>query len=128
MNYSFNELFNTLRKRRVHYNVLGLNESSTEGDIKKAYRKLALRFHPDKNKHSQASAVMLMINETKERLEDTLRYNDAMREQERVRMAQNHIEISSGSSSSLSSDEFLEKKIDDSSNSGTSQMPTKPVT
>ena len=47
-----------------------------------AYRKVALQYHPDKNKHPQASDVMRMINETKEGLEYLLRYNDAMREQE----------------------------------------------
>ena len=31
--------------------VLGLNESSTEEDIKKAYRSMSLLFHPDKNIH-----------------------------------------------------------------------------
>ena len=50
--------------------------------MKKSHRKLALRYHPDKNKHLQASAVMRMINEAKEGLEDLFRYNDAMREQE----------------------------------------------
>ena len=33
----------------LHYHVLGLNESSTEDDMKKAYCYLARQFHPDKN-------------------------------------------------------------------------------
>ena len=63
----------------MHYNVLCLNEYSTEDYLKKAYRKLALRSHPEKNKHPQDSAVMRMINEAKEGLEDLLCYNDTMR-------------------------------------------------
>ena len=63
----------------LHYRVLGLNESSTEDDTKKSYQKLALRSHTDKNKHPQASAVMRMINEAKQGLEDVLRHNDATR-------------------------------------------------
>ena len=59
--------------------VLGLNESSTEEDMKKAYRSMSLRFHPDKNIHEDASKVMQMINEAKEGLEDTLRNNDEIR-------------------------------------------------
>ena len=50
--------------------------------MKKYYRKLALRSCPAKNNHPQASSVMRMINEAKEGLEDLLRYNGAMREQE----------------------------------------------
>ena len=33
----------------LHYLVLGLNKSSTGNDMKKSYRSLALRFHPEKN-------------------------------------------------------------------------------
>ena len=52
----------------MHYHVLGLNES-------KSYRKLALRYNPNKNKHSQDSDVMHMINKAKEGLEDLLHHN-----------------------------------------------------
>ena len=50
--------------------------------MKKAYFKLALQSHPDKNKHPQASDMMRMINQVKELLEDLLRYNDTVREED----------------------------------------------
>ena len=63
----------------MHYHVLFFNESSTEDDLKNTYRKLALRYHPDKNKHPPNSAGFCMINKAKEVLEEVLRHNDAMR-------------------------------------------------
>ena len=48
--------------------VPGLNESSTEADMKTAYCSMALRFHPDKNIDVDPSKMMGMISEAKEGL------------------------------------------------------------
>ncbi|KAF1788853.1 Tetratricopeptide repeat [Phytophthora cactorum] len=39
-------------QRRTHYDVLGIEKTATNDQIKKAYRKLALVYHPDKAKSS----------------------------------------------------------------------------
>ena len=59
--------------------VLGLNESSTEADMKTAYRSMALIFHPDKNIGLETSKMTVMTNEAKVGLKNTLRTNDAIR-------------------------------------------------
>ncbi len=41
--------------KRDYYDVLGVNKSSTADQIKSAYRKLAVKHHPDKNKGDKAA-------------------------------------------------------------------------
>ena len=48
------------------YKILGLDISASKEDAKKAYRKLAKRFHPDKNSESNASDFFRIIHKAHE--------------------------------------------------------------
>ncbi len=53
------------------YDILGISKKASLQEIKAAYRKLALKWHPDKNKDSQASDKFKKINQAYEVLSDT---------------------------------------------------------
>lgn len=53
-----------------YYKILGVPRTASADDIKKAYRKLAREFHPDKNKAKGAEDQFKAINEANEVLSD----------------------------------------------------------
>ena len=65
--------------KKDYYNILGVEKNASKADIKKAYRKLALKYHPDKNpdKDSEekfkeiSEAYAVLYNDEKRQLYDT---------------------------------------------------------
>ncbi|MCX8008893.1 MAG: DnaJ domain-containing protein [Patescibacteria group bacterium] len=56
--------------KRDYYEILGVSKSATMDEIKRAYRKLALEWHPDRNKSPEANEKFKEINEAYEVLSD----------------------------------------------------------
>ena len=56
--------------KRDYYDVLGVSRNASPEEIKKAFRKLAFQYHPDRNKDAGASDKFKEINEAYEVLSD----------------------------------------------------------
>ena len=61
-----------------YYKILGIKKNATETEIKKAYRKLALKWHPDKNPNNreEAEEKFKKINEAYSILSDKNKRNE----------------------------------------------------
>jgi len=57
--------------KRDYYEVLGISKDAQINEIKSQYRKLALKFHPDRNKSSEAAEHFKEISEAYAVLSDT---------------------------------------------------------
>ncbi len=57
-------------EKRDYYEVLGLQKGASEAEIKKAYRQMAKKYHPDVNKAPDAEEKFKEINEAYEVLSD----------------------------------------------------------
>jgi len=57
--------------KRDYYEILGINKGASEKELKKAYRRMAMKYHPDRNPgDEQAEAQFKEINEAFEVLSD----------------------------------------------------------
>ena len=55
--------------KRDYYDVLGVAKNASDDDIKKAYRKLAMKYHPDRNQGDEAKKAEEKFKEVKEAYE-----------------------------------------------------------
>ena len=53
-----------------YYELLGIKKNASVEEIKKAYRDMVKKYHPDINKSNDASKIMISLNEAKETLLD----------------------------------------------------------
>lgn len=55
-----------MQSKREYYEILGVSKDASETELKAAYRKQALQWHPDRNKSKEAEAKFKEVNEAYE--------------------------------------------------------------
>lgn len=83
-----------------YYNILGVSKTASQDDIKKAYRKLALKWHPDKNPDNKDEAE----RKFKELAEAYEVLSDKSKRDEYDRFGNDRMRYTGSSSSDFSSD------------------------
>ena len=64
-----------MAEKRDYYEVLGVEKGATKKDIKKAYRKLAMKYHPDVSEDPEAGEKFKEISEAYAVLSDDEKKN-----------------------------------------------------
>lgn len=64
------EIVRRIRKTKDYYEILGLTKTCSEGEVRKAYRKLSLKVHPDKNSAPGAEEAFKAVSKSFQVLSD----------------------------------------------------------
>ncbi len=59
-----------MRSKSKYYEIFGLTEAATKSEVKRAYRKLAMKFHPDRNPDPKAHRLFLDLTDAYQILMD----------------------------------------------------------
>eukprot|EP00796_Vickermania_ingenoplastis_P005138 gene5138-3689_t len=59
-----------LRHRKNYFNLLQVSKTATKAEVSAAYKKLALKCHPDKNEHPQAAEAFKILGSARDVLSD----------------------------------------------------------
>ncbi|KFD46446.1 hypothetical protein M514_12675 [Trichuris suis] len=88
------EAVQRIRRCKDYYEILGLSKNFTEAELKKQYRKLALQFHPDKNRVPGASEAFKAIGNAYAVLSDSAKREryDMFGNEEEVTSRRGHAE------------------------------------
>lgn len=68
------EVVRLINEGKDPYQILGVTKESTDSDVKQAYKKLALKVHPDKNKAPGSVSEQCRGHSHRSREEDALRH------------------------------------------------------
>ena len=60
-----------VQRARGHYEVLGIERDASADDVKRAYRALSLKVHPDRNQQRGAEAAFKLVGQAHAVLSDT---------------------------------------------------------
>ncbi|KAG1686113.1 Chaperone protein DnaJ [Nymphon striatum] len=106
--------------KRDYYEILGVKRDATSKEIKKAFRKLAVKYHPDKNKEKGAEKTFTEIAKVYEVLSDKKKraHYDSYGEEELSGDASNHQSFNSESFMKDFYREFDRFNFDDFGSSG----------
>ncbi|KAL1122148.1 hypothetical protein AAG570_003553 [Ranatra chinensis] len=99
-----------IKKCKDYYDILGVSKEATDSDIKKAYKKLALTLHPDKNKAPGAAEAFKAIGNAVAILTDVEKrkqYDLYGGDEEKIRHTHHHESFTRGFESDVTAEELF---------------------